>query len=66
MKNHKYVLRCWTPENGDRDIMAGHDLDTMDEFALEMNQGVEPGDERHYHAESIETRLMLPTGSTKQ
>ena len=46
--------------------MAGHDLDTMDGFALEMNQGVEPGDERHYHAESIEIPLMLPVGDTKQ
>ena len=46
--------------------MAGHDLDTMDQFALEMNQGVEPGDERHYHAESIETPLMMPAGDTKQ
>jgi hypothetical protein len=27
----------------------------MDEIALEMNQGVELGDERHYHAESIDT-----------
>jgi hypothetical protein len=42
------------------------DQNIMDEFALEMNQGVELGDERHYHAESIETPLMLPTGSTKQ
>jgi len=66
MKNHKYVLRCWTPENGDRDIMAGHYLDTLDEFALEMNQGVEQGDERHYHAESIETPQMQPAGDTKQ
>jgi len=66
MKIDKYVLRCWTPEKGDRDIMAGHDLDTMDQFALEMNQGVEPGDERHYHAESIEIPLMPPAGDTNQ
>jgi len=66
MKIDKYVLRCWTPEKGDRDIMAGHDLNTMDEFAIGMNQGVEPGDERHYHAESIETPLMMPAGDTKQ
>jgi len=46
--------------------MAGHDLDTMDGFALEMNQGVEPGDERHYHAESIDTPLMMPAGGTNQ
>ena len=46
--------------------MAGHDLDTMDEFAIEMNQGVELGDERHYHAESVETPLMPPAGGTKQ
>jgi len=66
MKNHKYVLRCWTPEKGDKDIMAGHNLGTMDEFALEMNQAVEPGDDRHYHAESIETPLMLPAGGANQ
>jgi hypothetical protein len=66
MKNHKYVLRRWTPERGDRDIMYGHDLDILDELAIDMNQSVGPGDERHYHAESIETPLMMPAGDTNQ
>lgn len=57
---YPYVLRKWTPEGGDKDVVFSDNLQSLDQMALDMNAVTEEDDSVHYHAESVETPLMKP------
>ena len=57
---YPYVLRKWTPENGDKDMVYSDNLSSLDQMAVDLNEMNAGDDSVHYHAEEVKTPPMQP------